>query len=197
MTESTPFGHTAPVDTALPAPGFAARAQTPVAFAELYEQTVDVAWRMLCRLGVGSADLEDAVQDVFVIAHRRLGTLHPTARPSTWVGGIAVRVAHDYRRRRARKPVEPLEAHASTVEDLRERPDDAVARAQAVDLFERLLAQLVPEQREVFVLAELERWSAPEIAQATGEKLNTVYSRLRLARERINALVTALDRGLP
>ncbi len=185
------------MDTALHAPALGTALPARPEFAALYEQTVDVAWRMLARLGVRPDELEDAVQDVFVVAHRRLDSLKPDAKPATWVGGIAVRVAHDYRRRAGRKGAEPLDAHAATLEDLRERPDDAAARSQAVDLFARLLEELAPEQREVLVLAELERWTAPEIAEATGEKLNTVYSRLRLARERLNALVTALERGTP
>src|SRR3982750_1325568 len=99
------LGHTGGVDAVLPAEGFDTNAVTPD-FAGLYEGTVDVAWRVLARLGVHSAELEDAVQDVFVIAHRRLATLRSDVKPATWVGGIALRVAHDYRRRTARKPVE-------------------------------------------------------------------------------------------
>jgi RNA polymerase sigma-70 factor (ECF subfamily) len=172
-----------------------AEAGAPAGFGALYDETMDTAWRVLSRLGVPHFELEDAVQDVFIIAHRRLGSLRPDVRPTTWVAGIAVRVAHDYRRRGIRKPSEPLEQHASTLEDVRARPDDAAARSQAADLLQQMLDRLDPPQREVFVLAELEQWSAPEIAAATGAPVNTVYSRLRLARAAINALAAQLEGG--
>ena len=55
-------------------------------------------------------------------------------------------------------------------------------KADAARIVNRLLDGLDDDQREVFVLAELEDLSAPEIAEALEVKLNTVYSRLRLAR---------------
>jgi RNA polymerase sigma-70 factor (ECF subfamily) len=169
--------------------------EAPDAFAALYDETVDVAWRVLARLGVHAAELEDAVQDVFMVAHRRLGTLHGDVKPAAWVTGIAVRVTHDYRRRASRKSAEPLDDHATRLEDLRLKPDDQAAQSQAAALLLRLLDGLDPTQREVFVLAELEQWSAPEIAAATQTALNTVYSRLRLARAAVNALANGLERG--
>jgi RNA polymerase sigma-70 factor (ECF subfamily) len=167
----------------------------PLEFSSLYDDTVEVAWRVLARLGVYSGDLEDAVQDTFVIVHRRLAEFRWESKPSTWVTGIAVRVAHDYRRRRARKPTEPLEPHWVRLEDPHQRPDDAVSRNQAAEMLMRLLAQMETTQREVFVLVELEQQSAPDIAQIIGVPLNTVYSRLRLARAHLNQLVDALQRG--
>lgn len=168
----------------------------PPDLGSLYDETVDVAWRMLSRLGVPKADLEDAVQDVFVIAQRRISTLRPDAKATTWVGGIAVRVAHDYRRHLMRHPVEPLEPHAPLLEDRRTRPDDAASRAQQAELFDQLLQKLDPAQRDVFVLSELEQWSGAEIAELVGVPQNTVYSRLRLARARINELVLELEGGV-
>ncbi|MBL8953099.1 MAG: sigma-70 family RNA polymerase sigma factor [Myxococcaceae bacterium] len=165
-------------------------------FPALYDDHVDLAWRVLARLGVAAPDLEDAVQDVFIVAHRRLAQFRGDSKLSTWVTGIAVRVAHDYRRRDARKPAEPLEPHEAALEDRGVAPDDAVSRAQAGDLLATLLARLEPSQREVFVLAELEQLSAPEIAELMGTPVNTVYSRLRLARERFNEGAAAL-RGEP
>jgi RNA polymerase sigma-70 factor (ECF subfamily) len=182
------------VDAVLPFSAVERPAAT-AGFGALYDETVDVAWRMLARLGVGREELEDAVQDVYVVAHRRLHTLKPDARLSTWVAGIAVRVAHDYRRRASRKPAVPLDEHASTLEDLRARPDDALVRAQAADLLQVLLDRLEPTQREVFVLAELEHVAVTEVAELTGAPLNTVYSRLRLARARMNELAAQLDGG--
>lgn len=182
------------MDAVIPLPRTTASAP-PVDFSRLYDETVDVAWRVLARLGVRTAELEDAVQDVFIIAHRRRADFRGQSRASTWVTGIAVRVAHDYRRRVARKPTEPLEPHAPSLEDQRRAPDEALSHSQAAAVLARLLERLEPTQREVFVLAELEQYSAPEIAQLTGAPLNTVYSRLRLARARFDGLVQDFHRG--
>jgi len=57
-----------------------------------------------------------------------------------------------------------------------------VTRAEEVRLLHRILDRLDDDKRAVFVLAELEQMTAPEIAEALSVNLNTVYSRLRAAR---------------
>ncbi len=84
-------------------------------------------------------------------------------------------------------------------------PPEAPARAPTIEStvhgraalarLDRLLGQLPEEQREVFVLAEVAQLQAPEIAQVMGTKLNTVYSRLRLARSRMKASLEALQKA--
>ena len=155
-------------------------------FVRLYREHVDVVWRVISRLGVRSADVEDAVQDVFIVAHRRLSTLN--APPASWLTGIAVKVAHDYRRRDARKPSSPLEP-AKNEPDRAKLPDELAEQRDSLEYALRLLDRMPSEQRDVFVLAELEQLTAPEIAAVTSVPVNTVYSRLRLARARFNELV--------
>lgn len=161
-------------------------------FQQLYREHVNRVWRVVSRLGVRPGDVEDAVQDVFVVAHRRLATLDPSAA-SSWFTGIAVRVAHDYRRRDVRKPASSLEAEVE-LRDRGARPDELVAQRDALDYALQLLERMPAEQRDVFVLAELEQLTAPEIADATSVPINTVYSRLRLARARFNELVAAQEK---
>ena len=62
-------------------------------------------------------------------------------------------------------------------------PHEIATQAEAVRLVDQLLEALDDEKREVFVLAELEQMTAPEIAAALAIPVNTVYSRLRMARE--------------
>lgn len=169
-----------------------AMTETSLDFTTLYRERVAQVWRVIRRLGVRAADVEDAVQDVFIVAHRRIETLRPEVSPGAWLSGIALRVAHDYRRRETRKPSAPLEP-AKSVPDDAARPDELAAHRDALDYALRLLEQLPPEQRDVFVLVELEQLSAPEVAEATSTALNTVYSRLRLARARFNELVAAQE----
>lgn len=163
----------------------------PVDFDELYDATSDQAFRVLGSMGVRDAELDDALQDVFVVAHRRLPTFRGESSLSTWVTGIAVRVAHDYRRRYQRKPSEPLEE--TEVEAPHSSPDASAMRSEGLRAVQAFLAQLSPTLLEVFVLAELEQQTAPEIAQSLAVPVNTVYSRLRLARERFEAFVEQLN----
>lgn len=194
MTELTGFGHTGRVESVIRLTQ-TARGTQAFDFLRLYDETVDVAWRVLQRLGVREAELEDAVQDVFAVAFRRRSDFHGGSKASTWITGIAIRVAHDYRRRVGRKPTEALDQHRH-LEDAKQSPDETVIRSQAGKVLLSLMDQLEPTQREVFVLAELEQLSAPEIASLTSTPVNTVYSRLRLARERFNELVENLNQGV-
>lgn len=134
-------------------------------------------WRTMLRLGVPPASVEDAVQDVFLTAHQRLGTFEGRAQPSTWLLGIAVRVAANARRRSHLSVVLP-----DTLVDAARTPEQALERQRDLEALERVLAQLPQEQREVVVLVDLEHVPGPEVAEALEVKLNTVYSRLRLGR---------------
>ncbi|MBL4688309.1 MAG: hypothetical protein JKY37_27225, partial [Nannocystaceae bacterium] len=66
------------------------------------------------------------------------------------------------------------------------QPDEAVARKRAWMQLDEFLAGLDQEQREVFVLAELVGMRVPEVAAVVDAPLNTLYSRLRIARRRFN-----------
>ena len=148
----------------------------------LYGAHFDFVYRCLRRLGVLDAHAEDAAQDTFVVLHRRLADLREDASPRAFLFAIATRVARHYRRKqvRASGPVLP-----ERDERPGENPFERTASEEAARVLERFLATLEEEQRVVFMLMELEELTAPEISQALGVNLNTVYSRLRLARERL------------
>jgi RNA polymerase sigma-70 factor, ECF subfamily len=154
----------------------------PLSFDELYAQHFKFVWRNLRRLGVPEALVEDAAQDTFVVVLRRITDLRPDASARGWLFAIALRVARDYRRTAQRKPVVSLdvERHASCDRS----PFESAAQAQAGRVLERFLDTLDEARRVVFVLADLEDMTAPEIADSLGVPVNTVYSRLRSARER-------------
>lgn len=163
-----------------------ASAFAPPDFAEVYDAQVDFVWSMLRRLGIAEAELPDATQDVFVVIHRRLGSFRGESSLKTWVGGVVLRVATDYRRARRRRPSEPLEAVQQTAAP-DPGPHESAEAAQAWARLEALLDTLDEDQRAVFVLVELEELTAPEAADVVGAPLNTVYSRLRLARAKLRA----------
>jgi RNA polymerase sigma-70 factor (ECF subfamily) len=156
-------------------------------FDDLYSKYFDFVWRSLRRLGVPPALVEDATQDSFVVVHRRISDLRPDASEKAWLFGIAMRVARDYRRTQRRKGAQSFDADTATSHDA--GPFDRTAKAEAARVLERFLASVDDEKRAVFVMAELEGMTAPEISEALDTNLNTVYSRLRGARERFVAFL--------
>ncbi|GAC1394794.1 MAG: hypothetical protein NVSMB47_04420 [Polyangiales bacterium] len=158
------------------------------AFAEVYASSFPFVWRTVRRLGVDPGAVDDVVQEVFLVVHRRLGDFEGRSTLKTWLYGIVRRVVHDHRRARARKPAEPTGDFDAIATDAATPHDDA-EKAQAVRVLHALLGELDDDKREVFVLAELEQMSAPEIAEATATNANTVYTRLRAARKEFEAAV--------
>lgn len=142
--------------------------------------------RVLRSMQVDPASIEDLAQDVFIVLHRRLDDYDASRDVRSWLWGIARRTASAHarsahraqRRLQALPDPEPVGA-----------PDDRVELRQRADVVAEFLASLSEDQREVFVLIELESMSAPEVARTLELKLNTVYSRLRAARERFKRAV--------
>lgn len=149
------------------------------AFAEVYREHFGFVWRILRRLGVPAHALEDAAQDVFLVLHRKRAGLGPEVSLRSWLFGTARRVAADLRRGEHRRERRHLALAEAMGDERRERP---IEQAEAAEFVRRFLDGLDADRRMTFVLADLEGMTAPEIAEALGVKLNTVYSRLRLAR---------------
>jgi RNA polymerase sigma-70 factor, ECF subfamily len=149
----------------------------------VYREYQGFVWRMLHHLGLRGASVDDAVQEVFVVVHRRLATFDGRTSIKNWLYGITRRVASDHRKQGQRRaawlqlvPPPPASGGESPL----------VEHAAAAELVAQLLDGLDEDKRLVFVMAELEGMTAPEIAEAIGVNLNTVYSRLRAARQRFH-----------
>jgi RNA polymerase sigma-70 factor (ECF subfamily) len=164
----------------LPAPKAEARARS---FRGLYDEHVDFVWRNLRRLGIQESDVEDRTQEVFVVAHRRFDDFENRGHgPRAWLFQIVLRVASDARRHRRRHPEEPDGGDATSRASIAPVQVDAVARQEALSQLDAALDTIDVGRRAVLVLHEIEEMTAPEIAQVVGIPLNTVYSRLRVAR---------------
>ncbi len=174
-----------PAEVPLATPATATR---PVlAFAEVYEGYFPFVWSSVRRLGVPDAFREDTVQEIFVIVHRRLGEFEGRSSMKTWLFAIVRNVASEARRSIRRKSPHLGKPDARTDPDTltaaaEHRPDRLAERSSENRTLHAVLDRLDDDQREVFVLAELEQFTAPEIAESLGINVNTVYSRLRLAR---------------
>lgn len=177
-----PYGTPGPVLRGEP------KAAAALVFEDVYEEHFDFVWRNVRRLGVDAALVDDAVQEVFITVHRRLAEFEGRSSMRTWLFGIVARVASGSRRSHRRKspharPGVPSIDPDAVADESAVGPHEAAARNEGVRVLHELLGELSDEKREVFVLAELERMTAPEIAEATSANVNTVYARLRAARQ--------------
>jgi RNA polymerase sigma-70 factor (ECF subfamily) len=151
----------------------------------LYAEHVATVWRGLRRLGVPESSVEDAVQDVFLVAHRRLADFEGRSTAKAWLYGILLRVAKDYRRARTRQVhgVERFTHFLSASSTSGQTPIDDAERREANRTLHAVLSALDEAHREVFVLVELEDFSVREAAAVLRLHLRACQRRLRTARE--------------
>jgi RNA polymerase sigma-70 factor, ECF subfamily len=180
-----------------PPAGDRALTSAPPDLASVYEAHFRYVWRCLRSLGVHDSQLDDALQDVFMVVQRRLAEFDGSAQLRTWLYAIALRIARKYRERSRKEPASldgERESHPELT--LNATAEGAALRSEQLALARAALEALSDEQREVFVLARVEQMSAPEIESVIGIPLNTVYSRLRAARLAFEAEVARL-KGSP
>jgi RNA polymerase sigma-70 factor (ECF subfamily) len=162
-------------------PRAVAAAAPPPAFDQVYDEHFAFVWRNVLNRGVPPSAVDDVVQEVFVVVHRKLGGFEGRSSMRTWLAGIVRRVVADHVRKRGNAPVgdEPLELDSPS--DARGPAEELDAKA-AARVLDELLARMPEAQREVFILHEIEEMTGREIAEAVGANENTVHTRLRAAR---------------
>lgn len=152
--------------------------------AALFRDHAAFVANFLHRLGVGPSELDDLVQEVFLVAHRRGGFVEDgRARPTTWLAEIAIRVASVARRSQRRSREHPDQ---DTITDASSRDVDPARAAeanQALDRVQAALDSLDADRRAIFILFELEGEPCQAIAAAFEIPIGTVYSRLHKARK--------------
>jgi RNA polymerase sigma-70 factor (ECF subfamily) len=154
-------------------------------FQSVYRQYFGFVWSSARRLGVELDAIDDLVQEIFIVIYAKLDTLEKPEALRSWVYSIVRRTVSTHRRaQRARGTRVQAEidspSHAPT-------PLEQTESNQELQLLQSLLAELDEPKREVFALVELEELSIPEVAQALEVPVNTVYSRLRAARQAFEA----------
>lgn len=151
-------------------------------FTQIFEQHTPFLWRALTGLGVPSHEAQDLCQEIMITVHRRLPSFDGVSLRG-WLYGICVRVASDYRR--------SARVRHEVVSD--SLPETAVSvdfgadidRARELHRLQRALAQLDEPKRVAFVLFEIEELTLAEVAEAVGAPVQTVYSRIKAAREQM------------
>jgi len=156
-------------------------------FRGVYRAHYGFVWHALHRFGVAPVAVDDAVQDVFVVAYRRRDTYRGPS-PKPWLYGIARRVASNYRRSFQRRVQRDQALPRAT------RPPVADGTRETIEGLERYLAGLRTEDRELFVLSEIEGMTGPELASATGRNVQTIYTRVRKLKVELGEHVGGLER---
>jgi RNA polymerase sigma-70 factor (ECF subfamily) len=150
----------------------------------------------MARLLGPRAGVDDAIQEVFLVAFRKRASFAGAARPSTWLYSIARHVAMSVRRQARVRAWLGLEA-APEPADLR-TPHTLFEQRDAADQLYRLLDQIADKKRTVWILYELEGLPGEAIATIVGCPLKTVWTRLYHARRELEELARALaDRNDP
>lgn len=139
-------------------------------------------WRTLRRLGVPVGLLDDATQEVFIVASRKLEFVGRDSMRS-FLYGTALRVAANFRRSRQARQHDSLENAEVNAWQPQLDTEHLVQQKQLRELLDRILDSMTDDLREVFVLFELEKLTRIEISELLGLPAGTIASRLRRARE--------------
>ncbi len=184
---STPVPARASVAEGLPT------TMTRIPAEDLFRQHAPWIARFLTRLGAEPSGVEDMVQDVFLVAHRKGGYIPGAASPKTWLADIAqhVKSTANRTRRRRREQVDPGALAAAVHRSA--SPYDVAASTEGLTRVQGFLDQLSEDQRAVFILFELEREPLVAIAAGLGVPLGTVCSRLDTARQSIRRAYEKLE----
>jgi RNA polymerase sigma-70 factor (ECF subfamily) len=156
----------------------------------LVEGQYEFVWRQVRRLGVRDGDADDAAQQVFLVAARKLEQIREGCERS-FLYQTALRVSSDYRRSSKRR----YESSLSDLSDQQNRDDHQPSTDELLDLrrarqrLDAVLDQLPLELRAVFVLHELEQTTMADIAELLNLPSGTVASRLRRARQQFYDLL--------
>lgn len=147
-------------------------------------------WRLLRRLGVPAPEVDDAAQEVFWVAARRLGDIQAGSEHA-FLYGVALRVASNIHRAGRNAPLRDSDALA-TLHCTRPNPEQLTEERQERALLDVALDQLPLELRVALVLFELEGLPVRDIADLEGIPVGTVASRLRRAREEFSLIAKRL-----
>lgn len=158
-------------------------------FEALYRDHFGLVWSMVARAGVAPASREDAMQEVWLTVHRRLSSFDDSGSAASWIAGIARHVVWRQIRAtiRARRKLVALDQVAP------DGLDDPMVSRERMRGIEGVIATLEPAFRDALVAVDIFGATGPEAAQQLGLPLNTLYSRLRLARARVHAGLDALE----
>lgn len=164
----------------------------------LFSRYADFVARWAARLGGPRLDVDDIVQDVFLVAQRRLAEFRGDCRPTTWLYRITERVVWNrLRRERVRRFWLGTRSDFDAIASSHRTPIEELQSKQATALFYRMLDRLSERSRSVIVLFELEGVSGQEIAELKGVPVGTIWVWLHRARAQLAAEMKRIEGSTP
>ena len=156
--------------------------------AALYRAERPYLLALVRRWGVSAQDQEDCLHDI-VLRVEQLASRYDPSRPlRPWVTGVARRVVLERRRARGHLALEAAPEPRSQA-----NPERALQVGRALHRLRRVTGELTPERRAVWLAHDLQDVPAPVLARALSLPVNTVYSRLRLARVDVRSALRRAD----
>lgn len=164
---------------------------------ELFRRFAPFVARFLFRLGVRSDGLDDVVQDVFLVVHRRGGYKSGPAKPTSYLATIATNAASAYRRRLNAQRVRSSDTEVEKLVSTNNGPVQVLEATERLRLLQAALDRLEPDFRSTLILADIEGEPCASIAASMGVPTGTVYWRLHEARKRFQRALRAEEAGIP
>lgn len=167
------------------------RAASQARLSVLVRENYDFIWRLVRRFGVASDAADDATQEVFMVATRRIDHIKVGSERS-FLFGTALRVVSDRRRMMLRKREVSEDAAPELAGSADQSPEELTDQHRRRQLLDRVLDEMPGDLRTVFVLYEMEGMSTKEISELAEIPMGTTASRLRRAREEFRRRVRML-----
>ncbi|HEY5956967.1 MAG TPA: sigma-70 family RNA polymerase sigma factor [Polyangiaceae bacterium] len=140
------------------------------------------AWRVARRLGLGSAQAEEAAQEAFIVMLQKIDRIEPGKELPYLLSAVAA-ISQNLRRKASFLREATFDPQSLENASDHDTSFELLARKQARELVDSILQRLSEPLRVVFVLYEFEQLTLQEIAEALDVPLGTAGSRLRLARQ--------------
>ncbi len=157
---------------------------------ETFDRELDYLFGTLQRMGAGPGDLEDLLQEVFMVLHRNWPTLDTTRSLRPWLFGVSFRVVRMHRRRRVRET-----PHAAVdLEDDSPTPEAWLQGQESMALLSAALQHVPASRRSVVIKHDLEGLHIIDIARELSLSKFGVYARLYKGRKELASAVRRLQR---
>jgi RNA polymerase sigma-70 factor (ECF subfamily) len=155
---------------------------------DVFQSEFDYLCRTLRRLGVRPADVEDDVQEIFLVLDRKWAEYDPSRPIRPYLFGIAFRVVASRKRRQRREVSDAIDEPIASTPS----PDEVLETTRARKLVVQALGRVPLARRAVLVMHDIDEIPMREVARTLSIPLFTGYSRLRKARKEFEAAVLAL-----
>lgn len=160
------------------------------AFQRLFEHFAPRVKGLMLKTGASNDDAEEIAQETLLAVWRKSAQFDPfSAGAAAWIYTIARNLRIDAARRAARTGAADHDAELDYLVDPTELADDVMARDDEAARIAKALSSLSEEQSMAIRLSFIEERPHPEIAASLGIPLGTVKSRIRLAMNRLRALL--------